>query len=274
MVSVGQSAPYHSPLNCRKINLPPRPHFCRLFVLFWKKKNRASWSLFSLPSAKEILIRRHCTIHIFICLFIVFCTNDAHHAEGHDLHEDFCRGASLPHHGFKSQEIFWGVWRDWRSGCHHRQTDWEVKGLWICEYHFITHLSLLRTFFNKLFTHVGKALPTQVSVCHNASCHYILTNMKTPTIIMRCLRADNTILPKFVAGFCCNLAPNDLLRFGMRPDMLKKWTDSCGGLRKKRTMMARWYYYWTVFLKRFHHLSEMFTTSVVTLHEKFHPHSW
>lgn len=155
MVSLGQSAPYNSPLYCRKINLPPGfifvEFFCFVF-LFWQTVTEpADPSLYlSLVSSKESPIRRHCTIPLFfLFIFIVLCTNDAHHAKGHDLYKDFCRGASLPHHGFKSQEIFWGVRWDWRSGGHYRQTDRQVSGLWIRKYHSYAaeHLTLhfLRT---------------------------------------------------------------------------------------------------------------------------------
>lgn len=97
----------NSLIYCRKINLPPGFSFVKfLFCFLLRKSYRASFiSIFSHSSSKDILIRRHCTI-FFTVLLIAFCTNDAHHAKGHDLYKDFCRGTSLPHHGFKSQEIF------------------------------------------------------------------------------------------------------------------------------------------------------------------------
>lgn len=77
----------------------------------------------------------------FISSFIFICTNNAYHAEGHDLHEDLCRGSSLPHHGLQSKEILRGFWGDWRSGGYYRQADRQVQRLWICKYSFITSLT-------------------------------------------------------------------------------------------------------------------------------------
>lgn len=102
----GRSGKIRSRLSSKVSEEPStsRLHLCRLFVLFLLKKFRSQ--LRSLHP-KYSLIRRHCTIAFFFStLLIVICTNDAHHAEGHDLHQDLCRRSSLPHHRFKSQEIF------------------------------------------------------------------------------------------------------------------------------------------------------------------------
>lgn len=149
MVALGKSAP-DSPLKCRKNHLPPASFlstFC--FVSSEKVREPAPLSSSKVFTDKETL--HYC--FFFSTLLIVICTNDAHHAEGHDLHQDLCRRSSLPHHRFKSQEIFWGVWWDWRSGGHHRQTDRQVEGLWLRKYPALNAESPAFT-QNALFTHV------------------------------------------------------------------------------------------------------------------------
>lgn len=59
---------------------------------------------------------------------------DAHDSEGHDVHQDLCRGAALPHHRRQPAQVLRGVRRDRGGGGHHRPADGQVPGLRICHH--------------------------------------------------------------------------------------------------------------------------------------------